>query len=89
MHRGYHPTTPKEIGNATLMMTTPLSKRPYQICTNCVMDTSDPAITFDARGVCDQCNSFYANVLPSWHTDERGRVALEAIVERIKAEGKG
>lgn len=64
-------------------------QREYQVCTNCVMDTSDPAITFDAHGVCDQCKSFYANVLPSWHTDERGRVALEAIVERIKAAGKG
>jgi N-acetyl sugar amidotransferase len=61
----------------------------YRICTNCVMDTSDPAITFDERGVCDQCNSFYRNVVPNWHTDERGWAALQQIVERIQAEGKG
>jgi N-acetyl sugar amidotransferase len=53
------------------------------------MDTSDPAITFDSLGVCDQCNSFYAHVLPDWHTDERGLNRLEAIVDKIKAEGKG
>jgi N-acetyl sugar amidotransferase len=61
----------------------------YRICTNCVMDTSDPAITFDERGVCDQCNSFYRNVVPNWHTDDRGWAALQKIVEKIKAEGKG
>ena len=48
--------------------------RPYQICTNCVMDTSDSKITFDEKGVCDHCNDFYTNVLPNWHTDEKGRV---------------
>lgn len=61
----------------------------YRICTNCVMDTSDPAITFDERGVCDQCNSFYRNVLPNWHTDERGWAALQKIVAKIKEEGRG
>ena len=57
--------------------------RAYQICTNCVMDTTDPGIVFDERGMCDQCNGFYQKVLPNWHTDERGRRALDAIVERI------
>lgn len=66
-----------------------LSTREYQVCTNCVMDTSDPAITFDSLGVCDQCKSFYANVLPNWHTDDRGMDRLESIVAKIKAEGKG
>ncbi len=61
----------------------------YQICTRCVMDTSDSAITFDAQGVCDHCNDFARNVRPNWHTDERGRQALAQIVERIKEGGKG
>ena len=26
--------------------------REYQICTRCIMDTTDPAITFDDQGVC-------------------------------------
>ena len=32
--------------------------------------------------------NFYENVLPNWHTDERGRRELERIVERIKRQGK-
>ena len=61
----------------------------YQICTNCVMDTTDSNISFDEKGVCDMCNNFYKNVLPNWHTDERGRKELETIVAKIKKEGEG
>lgn len=61
----------------------------YQICTNCVMDTSDSRITFDENGVCDHCNDFYNNTLPNWHTDERGREELQKIVAKIKKEGEG
>ncbi len=64
-------------------------KREYQICTNCIMDTSDSKITFDENGVCDHCNDFYSNVKPNWHTDEKGRAELDAYVDKIKAEGKG
>ena len=61
----------------------------YQICTNCVMDTSDSKITFDEKGICDHCNDFYENVKPNWHTDERGKKELSLIVEKIKREGIG
>lgn len=64
-------------------------KSTYQICTNCVMDTSDSKIIFDEKGVCDHCNDFYKNVLPNWHTDEKGKAELEKIVSQIKKEGKG
>lgn len=63
--------------------------RPQRICTNCVMDTTDSRISFDARGVCDHCNNFYCNILPGWHTDERGVRELGIIVERIKQQGRG
>ena len=63
--------------------------RPLQICTNCVMDTTDSKIVFDDNGRCDHCNSFYRDILPNWHTDERGRRELMAEVEKIKAAGKG
>lgn len=61
----------------------------YQICTNCVMDTSDSKIVFDDKGVCDHCNDFYTNVKPNWHTDEKGRAEMEAVVAKIKKEGEG
>lgn len=53
------------------------------------MDTTDSKIVFDDKGVCDHCNRFYTNVLPDWHTDERGFNTLAKTVEKIKNEGKG
>ena len=63
--------------------------RNYQICTNCVMDTSDSRITFDEKGVCDHCNDFYQNVQPNWHTDNRGKQKLDKIIEKIKLDAQG
>jgi N-acetyl sugar amidotransferase len=53
------------------------------------MDTSDAMITFDSKGVCDHCNTFYRDIFPNWHTDARGRRRLDQIVEKIKQQGKG
>src|SRR5690349_9994668 len=65
------------------------SIRTYQICTNCIMDTSDSNITFDTRGRCDYCNNYYSNILPSWHPDERGAREMALLAEEIRAQGKG
>jgi N-acetyl sugar amidotransferase len=64
-------------------------KRDYQVCTNCVMDTTDSQIVFDAQGVCDHCRDFYTNIRSNWHTDDRGRAELMRMVARIKKEGEG
>jgi N-acetyl sugar amidotransferase len=66
-----------------------MSTRSYQICNNCIMDTSDSSIAFDDRGWCVYCNNFHSNILPSWLTDERGEQKLLETVEKIKAQGKG
>jgi N-acetyl sugar amidotransferase len=63
--------------------------RLYQICCNCVMDTSDSRITFDGDGVCDHCMNFYKNVKPHWNTDGRGTAELEELVKEIKRSGEG
>ena len=71
-------------------MTRPLAqKRPYAICSNCIMDTSDSNITFDARGWCDYCNNYHTNIVPNWHPDERGAKRIAAQVEQIKKDGQG
>lgn len=62
--------------------------RPYQICTNCVMDTSDSKIVFDAQGVCDHCNGFKNDILPNWHPNDQGRAIFRGVVEKIKQAGK-
>lgn len=33
-------------------------KSKYFICNNCVMDTSDPDITFNEEGVCSWCQTY-------------------------------
>lgn len=63
--------------------------RPYQICTKTIMDTSDPEIVFDKDGISDYYHNFHNNILPNWHTDERGEKELLAIAEKIKKEGVG
>lgn len=63
--------------------------RPYQICSNCVMDTSDSKIEFDEHGVCDHCRGFKSHVLPNWHPNDEGKAMFRAQVEKIKEAGKG
>jgi N-acetyl sugar amidotransferase len=63
--------------------------RKYQMCTNCVMDTTDSKITFDENGMCDHCQTFYSDIKPKWHTDEKGWKELSKTVNHIKKMGKG
>ncbi len=60
----------------------------YKICSNCIMDTSDPRITFDDRGWCGYCRNFHKNILPHWHPDERGEKEIRRIAEKIRQEKK-
>jgi len=53
------------------------------------MDTTDSQIKFDEKGVCDHCNTFFTDIEPEWHTDERGRKEIEQTVAKIKKEGEG
>ncbi len=62
--------------------------RAYQVCTRCVMDTSDSAIQFDNEGICDHCRDFEVNVRPAWHPNELGEKRLAELVATIKQNGK-
>ncbi len=63
--------------------------RQYQICSNCVMDTTDSKIAFDESGVCDHCIGFKRDVLPNWHPNEQGKSIFQQQAERIRAAGAG
>ncbi len=63
--------------------------RPYQICENCVMDTSDSSISFDKKGVCDHCNGFRTDVLSNWYPNDAGKEIFRTQVKKIKRSGKG
>lgn len=61
----------------------------YKVCSRCIMDTSDPNISFDSEGLCDYCRNFDAEIRPNWHTDAQGVAELAALSDRIKAQGRG
>lgn len=56
----------------------------YQQCVNCVMDTSDPTITFNQHGVCSHCLKFNATISKKWFPNEDGEKKLKAIFTEIK-----
>lgn len=60
----------------------------YNICTRCVMDSTDPGIQFNEEGVCDHCRDFETKVKPNWHTDDHGRAELNKMLAKIKSDGK-
>ena len=66
-----------------------MNSRPYQICINCVMDTSDTTLRFDERGWCQYCCNYHKNILPNWHPDERGLAEIAPLIDKIKSEGRG
>lgn len=63
--------------------------RPYQICSRCIMDTTDPDIVFDDEGVCNHCHRYDTlatqRLIPA---DERS-ARLKLLVEAIKRDGQG
>lgn len=63
--------------------------RPYQICTHCIMDTSDPHIDFDEKGWCEYCNNFENSIRPNWKIGPEGADALQKLADAIRSEGKG
>jgi len=66
-----------------------VTTRKYQICTKTIMDTSDPNIVFNEKGESDYYDNFINEILPNWHTDEKGYSELISVAEKIKKEGIG
>ncbi len=59
------------------------------MCGRCVMDTSDPNIKFDDRGVCDYCNNFENTIRPNWDTGVVGQRLLQKMADAILTDSKG
>ena len=64
----------------------PLSQ---EVCSSCVMDRTDPSISFDDQGVCNRCNNFRRFVLPLWRPDELSLDRFKVTAEKIRDQGKG
>lgn len=62
--------------------------RPYQICTRCVMDTTDPLITFDEQGRCNHCTDFLENRIGVITAPKAGKAALSALLDEVRNAGR-
>ena len=59
----------------------------YTICTRCVIDTSDKAISFDANGVCNHCHN-YDRQIAALPKGLKAKKYLDDLVARLKKIGK-
>lgn len=58
----------------------------HQVCTFCVMDNSNPGVTFDAAGQCVCCRDALERKPQEWHPNKEGRERLDATIRRVKTE---
>lgn len=63
--------------------------RPYQRCTRCVMDTTDPEIEFNDHGVCSHCQFFDERIRPMWPSMEGDPLKLQDMINTVKTYGMG
>ena len=70
-------------------MTRPEALRPYQQCTRCLMDTSDPEIVFDEQGHCNHCTRYFSRIAREIAPAGEREPRLAAVVARIQSEGRG
>lgn len=66
-----------------------MSERKYQVCTHCVMDTTDEDIQFDEHGVCQRCREYEERILPKWNHGKGHEEELQNLIAEIKEKGKG
>lgn len=66
-----------------------MSERKYQVCTHCVMDTTDTDIQFDEHGVCQRCREYEERILPDWQHGKGHEKELQELISKIKKSGEG
>lgn len=66
-----------------------MSERKYQVCSRCVMDTTDTDIQFDEHGVCQRCREYEERILPDWNHGKGHEVELQELIAKIKKSGEG
>ncbi len=59
-----------------------------QVCTRCVMDTTDPDIRFDEKGICNHCINYEQRKAQFILPDEERKVELARIIHEIQEKGK-
>jgi N-acetyl sugar amidotransferase len=54
------------------------------ICKNCVMDDTDPDISFNTEGICNHCQAYWQELSKRTTQPEQGREKLIQLVSKIK-----
>lgn len=65
-----------------------IMKDSYQICTRCVMDTSDPEIFFDRDGHCNHCTNYFENTIKKLFKGNSGVEEFKKIANKIRQQQK-
>lgn len=66
-----------------------IDNKDNQVCKTCVMDTTDPNISFDKDGICEYCQNFSTVILPEWNYGKGHEKELEEMSKKIKATSNG
>ena len=61
----------------------------HQTCVRCVMDSSDPSVSFDSDGICNYCTNYFSTKQYQWHRGSIGSKKLNTLISRLKKSGKG
>jgi N-acetyl sugar amidotransferase len=62
--------------------------RTYQQCTRCIMDTTDPEISFDEKGQCNHCTEYFRLAPLYIYDGEKSDRERDALIAKIKEAGK-
>lgn len=60
-----------------------------QVCTRCVMDSTDPLIRFDKNGICNHCHDYDKSSGESVMTGEEGKRRVDEFAAEAKKAGVG
>lgn len=60
-----------------------------KICMRCIMDDSDPSISYSEDGKCHYCSNFDENISPGWRQDVIAGTKLEELANSIRSDGTG
>ena len=66
-----------------------MSIKTYQICTRCVMDTSDPGISFNEAGECNLCSEFLSKRAKHNYHGAESDLQFRNLIEEMKMACKG
>lgn len=60
-----------------------------QVCKNCLMDNTDPLITFNEKGICNHCQEYKELNEKFGYNPNKSPEQLKTIVEKMKKTGRG